>query len=154
MAGAGRPAGRPRLLPPAVLLALVASRASATVDCLVEPDHADCCQMELGEPCLMRDVFRDNDPCPIACQRKYQTLGWTCYSLHHRNFQWRSMARNCDPHNIVRFRAPQTPAPAPSYGASHSKVGIAGNAARPGTGAACLAAAAATASILVAVYPA
>mmetsp|Transcript_75602 Transcript_75602/g.122079 ORF Transcript_75602/g.122079 Transcript_75602/m.122079 type:complete len:148 (-) Transcript_75602:369-812(-) len=82
--------------------------ATVDVDCVAEPEQEACCEMELDMPCFIKNMIRATDGCSVACKKKYQNLGWTCYNDSNMHWRWAFMQTNCDPLKVVEFTQPST----------------------------------------------
>mmetsp|Transcript_24170 Transcript_24170/g.56179 ORF Transcript_24170/g.56179 Transcript_24170/m.56179 type:complete len:155 (+) Transcript_24170:101-565(+) len=85
----------------------------------------ECCEMERAHPCLTSQnemwSLRQSS-CSLACQRKYQTLGYDCWADYHNNFQWTLMEQLCDPDGLVNFQEQTTTREAASATTAEPKV--------------------------------
>jgi len=83
----------------------------------VDANSPECCDLDPANACFIRSVKRPLDGCTVACQRRYQTLGWQCYMEHKESYFWEIMQANCDPQSIFVFEPPRPtrPPPAPVF---------------------------------------
>eukprot|EP00933_Yihiella_yeosuensis_P010391 TRINITY_DN11688_c0_g2_i1.p1 TRINITY_DN11688_c0_g2~~TRINITY_DN11688_c0_g2_i1.p1 ORF type:complete len:138 (-),score=20.86 TRINITY_DN11688_c0_g2_i1:220-633(-) len=101
----------------AIALAFRCLSVFAEEDCTQNDEQAKCCPLQSGQPCLFQNFNKPTSPCSVACQKKFQILGYDCFKDFNMNFMWGHMKSNCDPQNLVEFKAPTT-SYKPAYGAA------------------------------------
>merc|ERR1712154_394163 len=70
---------------------------------------ADCCELDPYNECFIAGITTAmQSHCSVACQKRYETLGWECYNPYHMNVQWRLMEQLCDPQGVITFVPPVT----------------------------------------------
>merc|ERR1712216_158870 len=74
---------------------------------------AECCEMELAQPCFIRGMVGPRNLCAVACQLRFKQLSWDCYTNYHISAQWHTMQTNCDPQKLVSFQPPAINATSP-----------------------------------------
>merc|ERR1719171_768932 len=74
----------------AMALSIFSLPSEATqLDCTAALPPIECCELEPGNECFIRSIQgTPRDTCSVACQRRFQTLGWRCYSQYNMGFRW------------------------------------------------------------------
>merc|ERR1719265_2613169 len=103
------------LLNLAAVLSFLSLQAEATqLDCTAALPPIECCELEPGNDCFLRSIpGTPRDTCSVACQRRFQTLGWRCYSQYHMGFRWQQMQNSCDPQMVASFTTAAPPVTRP-----------------------------------------
>mmetsp|Transcript_920 Transcript_920/g.2593 ORF Transcript_920/g.2593 Transcript_920/m.2593 type:complete len:136 (+) Transcript_920:70-477(+) len=67
---------------------------------------AECCALVQAQPCFIQGFYKPGQYCSVACQKKYQQLGWECYSQFHSHVDWINQQKSCDPQEVIVFSEP------------------------------------------------
>mmetsp|Transcript_6625 Transcript_6625/g.11541 ORF Transcript_6625/g.11541 Transcript_6625/m.11541 type:complete len:138 (+) Transcript_6625:58-471(+) len=67
---------------------------------------AECCLLVANQPCFIQGFYKPGQSCSVACQKKYQQLGWECYNQFHLHVDWINQQKSCDPQEVIVFSEP------------------------------------------------
>jgi len=88
---------------------VMSQEQNASPSCDDDPEQAKCCDLTEQTPCLIKEIIKPADGCSLACQKRFESLGYECFTTYGNHWQWKQMQDNCDPQGRIKFEP--TPAP-------------------------------------------